>query len=104
MIGHAATRYHAIGEESLKRDRHPTTDELQTMQSAIDEAMEAGALGFSASRTLTHKTSEGRLGTFEMIAADLWDEYLWGELGAAVRDFESEPWGKSAEETPPESS
>ena len=27
----------------------------------------------------------------EMISEDLWDEYLWGELGAAVRDFENEP-------------
>ena len=35
----------------------------------------------------------------EMISEDLWDEYLWGELGAAVRDFENEPWGKPSEET-----
>ena len=27
----------------------------------------------------------------EMLSDDLWDEYLWGELGAAVRDFENEP-------------
>ena len=59
MIGHAATRYHAMGEESLKRDRNPTPDEMKAMQGCVDEAMEAGALGFSTSRTLTHKTSEG---------------------------------------------
>ena len=34
----------------------------------------------------------------EMLSEDLWDEYLWGELGAAVRDFENEPWGKPSEE------
>ena len=39
----------------------------------------------------------------EMLSEDLWDEYLWGELGAAVRDFENEPWGKSSDETTPES-
>jgi hypothetical protein len=39
----------------------------------------------------------------EMLSEDLWDEYLWGELGAAVRDFESEPWGKPSEETDPDS-
>ena len=39
----------------------------------------------------------------EMLSEDLWDEYLWGELGAAVRDFENEPWGKSSEEDTPES-
>ena len=40
----------------------------------------------------------------EMLSEDLWDEYLWGELGAAVRDFESEPWEKSSEKTTPDAS
>ena len=40
----------------------------------------------------------------EMISEDLWDEYLWGELGAAVRDFENEPWGKPSEDTKPDAS
>ena len=35
----------------------------------------------------------------EMLSEDLWDEYLWSELGAAVRDLENEPWGKPSEET-----
>ena len=39
----------------------------------------------------------------EMLSEDLWDEYLWGELGAAVRDFENEPWGKPLEEDNPDS-
>ena len=39
----------------------------------------------------------------EMLSEDLWDEYLLGELGAAVRDFENEPWGKPSEENTPES-
>lgn len=34
----------------------------------------------------------------EMLSEDLWDEYLWGELGAAVRDFENEPGGKPSKE------
>ena len=59
MIGHAATRYYALGEESVDKDRNPTPDEILTMQRLVDEAMEAGALGFSTSRTLTHKTSAG---------------------------------------------
>ena len=40
----------------------------------------------------------------EMLSEDLWDEYLWGELGAAVRDLENEPWGKPSEETNPDAS
>ena len=39
----------------------------------------------------------------EMLSEDLWDEYLWGELGAAVRDFEHEPWGKPSEDANSES-
>ena len=39
----------------------------------------------------------------EMISEDLGDEYLWGELGAAVRDFENEPWEKPSAETHPDS-
>ena len=40
----------------------------------------------------------------EMLSEDLWDEYLWGELGAAVRDLENESWGKPSEETNSDSS
>ena len=36
----------------------------------------------------------------EMLSEDLWDEYLWGELGAAVRDFESMNRGVSLQRTP----
>jgi hypothetical protein len=39
----------------------------------------------------------------EMLSDDLWDEYLWGELGAAVRDFENEPWGKPSKDANSES-
>ena len=59
MIGHVATRHYALGEESVDKDRHPTPDELKAMGHLVDEAMEAGALGFSTSRTLSHRTSTG---------------------------------------------
>ena len=59
MIGHVATRHYALGEESVDKDRQPTPDELKTMGHLVDEAMEAGALGFSTSRTLSHRTSTG---------------------------------------------
>ena len=39
----------------------------------------------------------------EMLSEDLWDEYLWGELGAAVRDLKHEPWGKPSDEVDSES-
>jgi len=59
LIGHAATRFYAMGEASLEQDREPSERELETMQSAVDEAMRSGALGFSTSRTRVHTVSDG---------------------------------------------
>jgi len=59
LVGHAATRFFAMGEASLERDRKPSDRELADMQAVVAEAMGAGALGFSTSRTGSHATPEG---------------------------------------------
>ena len=66
MVGHCAVRWHAMGERSLDPDTKPTGDELSAMCGLVDEAIAAGALGFSTSRTLRHRTPDGRSvpGTF----------------------------------------
>lgn len=66
MVGHCAVRWHAMGERSLDVEAAPTSAELDAMCGLVDEAMAAGALGFSTSRTLRHRTSDGRFvpGTF----------------------------------------
>jgi N-acyl-D-amino-acid deacylase len=68
MVGHCAVRFYAMGERSIDRDANPTADELQTMVGMVDEAMAAGALGFSSSRVLGHRTPDGRPvpGTFAL--------------------------------------
>ena len=59
MVGHCAVRHHAMGERSM--DDAPATDEdIAAMVELVDEAMEAGALGFSTSRTLLHTVPDGR--------------------------------------------
>ncbi len=59
MVGHCALRYYAMGERSL--DETPATDDdIAVMCDLIDEAMAAGALGFSTSRTLLHRVPDGR--------------------------------------------
>jgi N-acyl-D-aspartate/D-glutamate deacylase len=59
MIGHCALRHYAMGERSL--DETPATDDdIATMCDLVDEAMSAGALGFSTSRTLLHHVPDGR--------------------------------------------
>jgi len=66
MVGHCAARYFAMGERSLDPDAAPSASELAALTSAVDDALAAGALGFSSSRTLRHKVPDGRYvpGTF----------------------------------------
>ncbi len=66
MVGHSAVRYYALGERRLDPDVVPSPDDLFRMRSLVDEAMLAGAIGFSSSRTLRHTVPDGRYvpGTF----------------------------------------
>ncbi len=59
MVGHCAIRQYAMGERSMGTDE-PTTDDLSVMADLLREAMQAGALGFSTSRTYLHKVPDGR--------------------------------------------
>jgi len=59
MVGHCAVRYHAMGERGL--DPAPATDDdIAAMCDLVDEAIGAGALGFSTSRTMLHRVPDGR--------------------------------------------
>ncbi|MGO9872556.1 MAG: N-acyl-D-amino-acid deacylase family protein [Acidimicrobiia bacterium] len=59
MIGHCAIRHYAMGERGL--DETPATaDDVVQMTALVEEAMHAGALGFSTSRTLLHRVPDGR--------------------------------------------
>ena len=60
MVGHCALRYRAMGERSLDPEARPTPAELDRMVDDVDEAIAAGALGFSTSRTLRHRVPDGR--------------------------------------------
>jgi N-acyl-D-aspartate/D-glutamate deacylase len=60
MVGHCAARYYAMGERSLDPDAAPTDAELDELARLVDEALAAGALGFSSSRTLRHTAPDGR--------------------------------------------
>ncbi|MAT63028.1 MAG: amidohydrolase family protein [Actinomycetota bacterium] len=59
MVGHCAVRLAAMGERSL--DETPATlEDIEVMVPMVKEAMDAGALGFSTSRTFLHKVPDGR--------------------------------------------
>jgi N-acyl-D-amino-acid deacylase len=59
MVGHCALRQFAMGSRALDRDE-PTADDMAVMCDLLDEALRAGALGFSTSRTYLHKVPDGR--------------------------------------------
>lgn len=59
LVGHAALRQHAMGEAAVEEDRPPRDAELDDMRRSVAEALSAGALGFSTSRTASHPTPEG---------------------------------------------
>jgi N-acyl-D-aspartate/D-glutamate deacylase len=58
QLPHAALRVYVMGERGARRD--PSTDEDNKAMAALaGDAVRAGALGFSTSRTLNHRTSTG---------------------------------------------
>ena len=90
MVGHVPVRWHTMGPDSLE-ERPASPEQVAAMCELVDEAMGSGALGFSTSRTLLHRTPDGRPipGTF----ADDDELYAFGDvLGRHGRGvFESAP-------------
>ena len=59
QLPHAALRVFVMGERGANREE-ATETEIAQMARLAKEAVEAGALGFSTSRTLNHRTSDGQ--------------------------------------------
>jgi N-acyl-D-aspartate/D-glutamate deacylase len=60
MVGHCAVRIHAMGERAM--DDAPASEaDVAAMCELVAEAIDAGALGFSTSRTALHRVPDGRV-------------------------------------------
>ena len=107
-VPHGAVRAYVLGDREAP-GAIPTADDIAEMSRIVEEGIRAGALGFSTSRTVLHKSIDGELvpgttatpeeliaigramgrvgyGVFEM-ASDLkreWNEFEW--MGALSRE------------------
>ena len=109
-VPHGAVRAYVMGERGA-RNEEPTETDIARMSQIVEEGLRAGALGFSTSRTILHRSVDGELvpgttatkeeligigramgrvgfGVFEM-ASDLrreWNEFEWmGELSRETK-------------------
>jgi N-acyl-D-aspartate/D-glutamate deacylase len=58
LLPHAALRVYVMGERAIKHEV-ATKQDMQIMRKLAKEAVEAGAFGFSTSRTISHKSLKG---------------------------------------------
>jgi N-acyl-D-amino-acid deacylase len=97
QIAHGAVRAYVMGERGA-RNEPATSDDIAAMARIVREAIEAGALGFSTSRTLGHRAMDGEPvpGTFAA------EDELFG-IGRAMAQggrsvFELAPMGAGGED------
>ncbi len=96
-IGHSALRTYVMGERAFTEAA--TAEELATMCRLAKEAVQAGAIGFSTSRTVNHLTADDRPVASRAAA---WDEVraivnAVGETGRGVFEIAHEAIGRDPE-------
>jgi N-acyl-D-aspartate/D-glutamate deacylase len=60
QVPHGALRFYVMGERGADHAQEPTVVEIDAMGSLLEDALRAGALGFTTSRTIKHKAKDGR--------------------------------------------
>jgi len=60
QMPHSALRFYVMGERGAVHTEIPSEQEIARMGVLLEEALHAGALGFSTSRTTKHRAKDGR--------------------------------------------
>jgi N-acyl-D-aspartate/D-glutamate deacylase len=60
QVPHAPLRFYVMGDRGADHKERPTDDEIARMGLLMEEALAAGAFGFSTSRTTKHRAADGR--------------------------------------------
>lgn len=58
FVPHGPVRVYAMGERAIAREE-ATDDDIAAMRRIVEDGLKAGAVGFSTSRTLAHRTAAG---------------------------------------------
>jgi N-acyl-D-amino-acid deacylase len=61
QVPHAALRFYVMGERGADHAQAPTEAEIVRMGELLEDALRAGAFGFTTSRTTKHRAADGRL-------------------------------------------
>jgi N-acyl-D-aspartate/D-glutamate deacylase len=96
QIPHGAVRAYVMGDRGA-RNEPASSDDIAQMKEIVRDAIVAGALGFSTSRTMLHKALDGEPvpGTYATEAELIGIGRALSELGAGV--FECSPSGVAGE-------
>jgi N-acyl-D-aspartate/D-glutamate deacylase len=89
-LGHSALRTYVMGERAF--DQAPTEDDLRAMEAELADAIQAGAMGFTTSRSPSHETPDRRPVASRVAP---WDEVrrlvgVMGELDAGIFEIAGE--------------
>ncbi len=60
QMPHAALRYYVMGERGADHLSIPSDEEIDEMGRLLEASLQAGALGFTTSRTTKHRAADGR--------------------------------------------
>jgi N-acyl-D-amino-acid deacylase len=89
-IGHSALRTYVMGERAF--EERATQDDLRAMERELRDAIRAGAMGFTTSRSPSHETPDGRPVASRVAS---WDEVrrlvgVMGDLNAGIFELAGE--------------